>query len=407
MEQETLKYIIQNEPSLFNYGAAIYKGGKRIASYRLPEEAGLDLIQPYETNLFQIKDYGGFFITDSFLAYALVKDKSSDLAVIIGPALVSKLTPERIRDITIGLKVELNQADKLEAAIRNLKQSMLEDFESLILTIYVIINQETTNLPALTLMDQEESKTIYEDTYKQNVEINDQEGELEGAAYSKYFEDRSVFFVKNGQPEKIGEIIPHAYKHRKSLLTPLDDIRVYKDRCISSLSILARAACEAGLDVETAYILTDLYLLKIETATSTVELNTIQFGMMNDLCKRVGDLRFKQTLNPTVNRAISYVNEHLREKLNTIRVAEALHISANYLSTYFKRETGENFMNYISRMKVEDSKRLLELTDKSLSDISNYLSFSSQSYFQNVFRNLTGMTPNDYRKKNKKDKAGN
>jgi AraC-like DNA-binding protein len=51
------------------------------------------------------------------------------------------------------------------------------------------------------------------------------------------------------------------------------------------------------------------------------------------------------------------------------------------------------------RRKLEEAKSLLKFTDKSISEISEYLCFSTQSYFQNVFKKKYGMTPKKYREK--------
>ena len=53
------------------------------------------------------------------------------------------------------------------------------------------------------------------------------------------------------------------------------------------------------------------------------------------------------------------------------------------------------------RCKLEEAKSLLTHSDKTLSEISNYLCFSSQSYFQNVFKQKFGLTPKQYRDKTK------
>lgn len=66
---------------------------------------------------------------------------------------------------------------------------------------------------------------------------------------------------------------------------------------------------------------------------------------------------------------------------------------------HFKEELGINIGAYIVRCKLEDAKGLLTYSDKSLTEISNYLCFSSQSYFQNVFKKKYGLTPLQYRKK--------
>ncbi|WP_331491052.1 helix-turn-helix domain-containing protein [Schaedlerella arabinosiphila] len=54
--------------------------------------------------------------------------------------------------------------------------------------------------------------------------------------------------------------------------------------------------------------------------------------------------------------------------------------------------------DFIMRRKLEEGKSLLAYSEKSISEISEYLCFSSQSYFQNVFKKKYHMTPYEYRK---------
>jgi YesN/AraC family two-component response regulator len=77
-----------------------------------------------------------------------------------------------------------------------------------------------------------------------------------------------------------------------------------------------------------------------------------------------------------------------------------MNAAPNYLSSRFKKETNIRFMSFVTIAKVDEAKKLLKMTNKSLSEISNYLSFSSQSYFQNVFKKSIGITPLEYRDKN-------
>ena len=63
---------------------------------------------------------------------------------------------------------------------------------------------------------------------------------------------------------------------------------------------------------------------------------------------------------------------------------------------------GVNLNDFITRCKMEEAGDLLLYTDKSLAEISNYLSYSSQSYFQNVFKKHYGVTPMAYRKQKQK-----
>ena len=63
----------------------------------------------------------------------------------------------------------------------------------------------------------------------------------------------------------------------------------------------------------------------------------------------------------------------------------------------FKKELGFDVCSFIMRCKLEEAKSLLTYSDKTLSEISNYLCFSSQAYFQTVFKKKYGLTPTQYR----------
>ena len=65
----------------------------------------------------------------------------------------------------------------------------------------------------------------------------------------------------------------------------------------------------------------------------------------------------------------------------------------------FREETGMSITDFMMQSKLRDAKRLLRHSNKTLAQISSYLCFSSQAYFQTVFKRETGMTPAAYRKK--------
>ena len=80
-------------------------------------------------------------------------------------------------------------------------------------------------------------------------------------------------------------------------------------------------------------------------------------------------------------------------------LAEYTGLSESYLSRVFKQNLGISISDYIREKKIEKATHLLRYSDKSIIDIANYLSFSSQSHFIQTFENFTGMTPKKYRNK--------
>ncbi|MFR8019983.1 MAG: helix-turn-helix domain-containing protein [Mediterraneibacter gnavus] len=72
-------------------------------------------------------------------------------------------------------------------------------------------------------------------------------------------------------------------------------------------------------------------------------------------------------------------------------------VSESHLSRIFKKETGESIQKYSMHMRIERAENLLKYSEASLTEISEYLCFSSQSHFGKVFKVYKNMTPKQYR----------
>ena len=94
-----------------------------------------------------------------------------------------------------------------------------------------------------------------------------------------------------------------------------------------------------------------------------------------------------------------YIQHHLSETITTDQIAAHLFMSRQHLSRRFTKEAGIPLAAYIRNEKTEEAKRLLRYTDKSISSIALFLGFSSQAHFSKVFKEITGMTPGEYREK--------
>jgi len=98
-------------------------------------------------------------------------------------------------------------------------------------------------------------------------------------------------------------------------------------------------------------------------------------------------------------RARQYVLERLDQKIGLEEVAEYLHLNASYFSRLFKKELGETFTEFITRMKMERAKEMLDQTSHSVGKICEMLGYENQSYFIKTFKTFTGVTPMEYRGK--------
>ena len=96
-------------------------------------------------------------------------------------------------------------------------------------------------------------------------------------------------------------------------------------------------------------------------------------------------------------KARCFIREHLDEELSLTKVANLVNISANHLSEKFKEVTGENFVCYISRARVERARDLLNSGDLRISEIAFAVGFQSLSQFNRSFKKITGKSPTSFR----------
>lgn len=99
-----------------------------------------------------------------------------------------------------------------------------------------------------------------------------------------------------------------------------------------------------------------------------------------------------------VRQACNYVVEHVDEKIGLSLVSKRLGISKNYFCSLFKQETGENFLNYVTKMKMLRAKYLLKEKNLRIYEVCNYLGYVDTTYFTRLFKKHCGMTPHEYRK---------
>jgi two-component system response regulator YesN len=78
-------------------------------------------------------------------------------------------------------------------------------------------------------------------------------------------------------------------------------------------------------------------------------------------------------------------------------VASYVGISPNHLSTVFSQETGENFIEYLTRVRIERAKNLLSATSMKSADIAFETGFNDPHYFSFIFKKNTGLSPREYR----------
>lgn len=165
------------------------------------------------------------------------------------------------------------------------------------------------------------------------------------------------------------------------------------------LTALASRFCiESGMDINISYALSDIYIRLIDRATSPEEVSKIAEQMIFDYCNRMRENSKKAVVSKHVVLAIDYIRANIQDNLTVESIADSLALNPSYLSKLFKQEMGKTVSKYIRDQKLQIACNMLRHLDESSLCISNYLGFSSQSHFIQVFKKEMGVTPEEYRK---------
>lgn len=217
------------------------------------------------------------------------------------------------------------------------------------------------------------------------------------------FEMQMLEYIKNGRTDELKKLLME-YTERSGFTEGRvagDELRQSKNIFIALVAMVGKmGAIPGGMPVEQAYYLIDTYTQQCEKLESLEEIYILQYNMLLDFSSKVEKYHISDNVSPVVRDCINYIIFHLNEPIRSFDVIEYSGKSKSFLSEKFKKETGSEIGTYITNCKIDEAKTLLRFTDKPISEISNYLSFSSQPYFQNVFKKVTGMTPFEYRNRN-------
>ena len=113
--------------------------------------------------------------------------------------------------------------------------------------------------------------------------------------------------------------------------------------------------------------------------------------------QRLGGERSLREMRP-ITEAKRYMQQHYRESLRLEDVSSAVGFNATYFSTLFKKETGQNFMDYLTELRISKAKELLCGDTLSVQDVAEMVGYSDLKYFSRLFKKATGVSPSDYKK---------
>lgn len=127
---------------------------------------------------------------------------------------------------------------------------------------------------------------------------------------------------------------------------------------------------------------------------------TVQY-LTEDLCEVNEYIRttIQKHNSHLIFRIKKYLMKNYEKKVNLEEVSQHFYLSPAYLSSYFKKETGTTMTDYVVMLRIQQAKKLLCETNKTVEEVAKEVGYSNHNYFSVMFKKTTGYSPMQYRRK--------
>jgi AraC-like DNA-binding protein len=361
-----------------------------------PADSALDIVPKYLEVLVNQPQSVTYIVTKQFLYIGIVKiDENKDSCVVIGPSTNVLLSKEMTKEVMQDALISLSHINQINEIINSFPKMTFERFLHTLCFLNYSIND--TKLTMEDILDYKNRKILFLIATEHTSKIfNAKEEQHFHNSYQ--FEKQYLNIIENGDLAALKKLLEAPIVITPGVVAD-NGIRQIKNLFIAGITLVTRAAIKGGLDMESAYQLSDVYIQKMEKLYSVEDIYNLQYQLMFDFTERVLVSKIPSGISLCVYECINYINANTNCPITVEDVAANVNKSYSFISRKFKQELGFGINEFINSRKIEEAKYLLTYTNKSISEISFYLCFSSQSYFQNVFKKKLGITPNDYRLK--------
>lgn len=389
MEHNDIVYLCTTIGNLAGIPLRVYKDNTRIF-YRALVDLPKDPMLLFQKEIWNVTAHVGYFATPFFDYYGIVN--APPYKLILGPTRQVKATDSELKALAFQADIDAKDIDRFITAMKNIIRMPLDSILQILCTVNFVWNHEQVSNKDIVIVEPEDSliRSRYDQQEEAGFNTPPDDDDYEYTGYA--VEQQLMDIVAQGDSAALQNWLSSAPAVRPGVLSD-NYLRQMKNIMIVSTTLASRAAIRGGLDTQTAFHLSDEYVRRCELLQQPEQIVNLQYNMIADYTERVRRIRAGNNPSLLSLRVANYVQNHLSDVITVDDLTKELLLSRSRLTAVFKIETGMTLMDFVMKTKIEEAKRLLRYTDKSLSAISDYLGFSSQSHFSRMFKKWTGRTP--------------
>lgn len=325
------------------------------------------------------------------ILYAQIPIEGTTFKIYLGPVFPLGVTEEMLRNLMREQIVPLTHKEELREYIMHIPTITRAQLARHMILMNAFVNGTVVSYESIYGIKDNEKPSRKVDYFNENhIAFED----------LQKFEARFYHLVATGNKEELFRFLNTYAGNIKGDRLAASELRHMKNQLIVNATKLSSiSAIPAGVSSSEANKLANLYIRECENSKTVEEVAALQYSMVLGFCNLCATAIIPFDGNKELLDCIGYIRTHVNTPVSVADVAHVIHRSESYTMKLFHDELGITISHFVNRCKLEEAKSLLSHTEMTLSEISNYLCFSSQSYFQNLFKKKYGVTPNAYRKK--------
>lgn len=238
-----------------------------------------------------------------------------------------------------------------------------------------------------------EEENLYEHLLKQN---HGQAGESAQFHQDFFVKEKKLYeLVKEGDTAKVSNFVDQLLNEIKKKDYSLVKFKI---RIIEFLVSLSRTINQEA-EIEICHFYFESLLSESKEINSVKQFANWLKDKLKLVINRVAKA-YDEIDDDVIKRTINYIQNHYDKDLTLEKLAKEVHLNPSYLSHIFKQETGSNFTDYLTKVRLKKAAELLKNSKANITTIADQVGYQNANYFSQVFKKEFELPPTKYRKEN-------
>ncbi len=331
------------------------------------------------------------YLSNDYYECFILFELDASNTIVIGPFLEEAMYDSKLSTLIkkhfLPIKLK-NKLDDYFSKLHLVDTTSCFYINKLILSLFT--PSDETSCETLASQSASPPENYFVTTYKNRLNM---------FQHPPYFLEQVIIrLIKSGTKANAVQILSEINSLNRAKLSD-NPLRSLKNSLICSCTIFTRAAIKGGVTDDDAFNLSDAFICEIENTDSLAELDKLEYRMVETFIEKVNHVSTSK-FSLVIRNAMTYIMNHLTEKLTLLDIANSVYVHPNYLSALFKKEVGITLFQYIIKRRIEESTYFLKYSNESIADIATFYQFCNQSYYIKMFNKYMNTSPHAYRQSN-------